>query len=123
LCIYQEEEDEEWPQDTSYANVMLNGRLTAKGVTNDGRYLKSRYAFSMEDSTDISYRLVQNINGLMLGIRYNGQIVRRGIKRQECTDPGESGKNRKGSAHSLYMGRQLCCRISRGPHGTMEYTY
>lgn len=43
----------------------------------------------MENGQEVSYGMVQRIDVLMLGVRYKGEIMRRGTKRKECSDTGE----------------------------------
>ncbi|XP_042176292.1 uncharacterized protein LOC112247153 isoform X3 [Oncorhynchus tshawytscha] len=88
-CTYAEDETEDWPKDGSYVNILLYGRITARSVTEDSQYLKSRYWLKMEDGQEVSYGMIQRIDGLMLGVCYDGGIMRRGTKRKECSDAGE----------------------------------
>ena len=89
-CAYKEDEEEAWPKDESYVNIMLCGRLTTKASTNDGKYFRSKYSLHIENKMDASYGMIQAANGSSLGIAYNGlSLKRKGAKRKEWTDPGE----------------------------------
>ena len=46
---YREEEEEAWPFESTFTQLMLGGRIVAKGLTRDWRFVKSRHLIDREE--------------------------------------------------------------------------